>query len=52
MRRRMDIVRRQLGPRPASQRRVEAGAILYTSAPLGLFLATEVTWLISGVALK
>jgi hypothetical protein len=34
------------------KRRVEAGALLYTSAPLGLFLATEVTWLIQGVAMK
>src|SRR5688572_6390513 len=33
------------------KRRVEAGALLYTSAPLGLFLATEVTWLIQGYAL-
>lgn len=31
-------------------RRVEAGALLYTSAPLGLFLATYVTWFIQGVA--
>ena len=30
-------------------RRVEAGAILYTSSPLGLFLATFVTWQIQGV---
>jgi MFS family permease len=30
-------------------RRVEAGALLYTSAPLGLFLATYVTWAIAGV---
>ena len=30
-------------------RRVEAGALLYTSAPLGLFLATFVTWQIQGV---
>lgn len=29
-------------------RRVEAGALLYTSAPLGLFLATWVTWFIQG----
>jgi MFS family permease len=29
-------------------RRVEAGALLYTSAPLGLFLATEVTRFIQG----
>lgn len=29
-------------------RRVEAGAILYTSAPLGLFLATFVDWYIAG----
>lgn len=32
-------------------RRVEAGALLYTSAPIGLFLATQVTWLVQGVAL-
>lgn len=32
-------------------RRVEAGALLYTSAPLGLFLATYVTWFIQGVAM-
>ena len=32
-------------------RRVEAGALLYTSAPLGLFLATWVTWFIQGVAM-
>ncbi|MCA9492312.1 MAG: MFS transporter [Myxococcales bacterium] len=32
-------------------RRVEAGALLYTSAPLGLFLATQVTWLVQGVVL-
>ncbi len=31
------------------RRRVEAGALLYTSAPLGLFLATYVTWFIAGV---
>jgi MFS family permease len=31
-------------------RRVEAGALLYTSAPAGLFLATWLTWQISGVA--
>ena len=30
-------------------RRVEAGALLYTSGPLGLFLATFVTWQIQGV---
>jgi MFS family permease len=30
-------------------RRVEAGALLYTSAPLGLFLATFVTFQIQGV---
>jgi MFS family permease len=29
-------------------RRVEAGALLYTSAPLGLFLATFVDWFIAG----
>src|SRR4051812_23062563 len=33
------------------KRRVEAGALLYTSAPMGLFLATEVTWLVQGYAL-
>jgi MFS family permease len=33
-------------------RRVEAGALLYTSAPVGLFLATWITWQISGVAFK
>lgn len=32
------------------KRRVEAGALLYTSAPLGMFLATYVTWYIQGVA--
>jgi MFS family permease len=32
-------------------RRVEAGALLYTSAPIGLFLATQVTWFIQGVAM-
>lgn len=31
------------------KRRVEAGALLYTAAPLGMFLATGVTWLIQGV---
>ncbi len=30
------------------KRRVEAGALLYTSAPVGLFLATYVTWTIQG----
>jgi MFS family permease len=34
------------------KRRVEAGALLYTSAPLGLFLATYVTYFIQGVAMK
>jgi MFS family permease len=34
------------------KRRVEAGALLYTSAPLGLFLATYVTYVIQGVAFK
>lgn len=34
------------------KRRVEAGALLYTSAPLGLFLATYTTWLIAGVLMK
>jgi MFS family permease len=32
------------------KRRVEAGALLYTSAPIGLFLATYVTWFIQGHA--
>jgi len=31
------------------KRRVEAGAILYTSAPVGLFLATFITYQIQGV---
>lgn len=31
------------------KRRVEAGALLYTSAPMGLFLATFVTFQITGV---
>lgn len=34
------------------KRRVEAGALLYTSAPAGLFLATFVTQQIAGVYLK
>src|SRR6185436_19489542 len=34
------------------KRRVEAGALLYTSAPVGLFLATYLTFLIQGVAFK
>jgi MFS family permease len=34
------------------RRRVEAGALLYTSAPAGLFLATFVNFQIAGVALK
>src|SRR4051812_13800604 len=33
-------------------RRVEAGALLYTSAPLGLFLATFVTYQVQGVYFK
>jgi len=33
------------------KRRVEAGAILYTAAPMGLFLATYVTYMIQGVLL-
>lgn len=33
-------------------RRVEAGALLYASAPVGLFLATFVNWLIAGVWLN
>ena len=31
------------------QRRVEAGALLYTAAPIGLFLATVVTYQVQGV---
>src|SRR5262252_8427262 len=31
------------------KRRVEAGALLYTAAPMGLFLATFITWQIAGV---
>ncbi len=31
------------------KRRLEAGALLYSSAPLGLFLATFVNWLVAGV---
>ena len=31
------------------KRRVEAGALLYTSAPMGLFLATFVTFQVTGV---
>jgi MFS family permease len=34
------------------KRRVEAGALLYTSAPMGLFLATYVTYQIQGVHFK
>ena len=34
------------------KRRVEAGALLYTSAPLGVFLATYVTYAIQGVAFR
>jgi MFS family permease len=34
------------------KRRVEAGALLYTSAPLGLFLATFVTYQVQGVFFK
>jgi MFS family permease len=34
------------------KRRVEAGALLYTSAPFGLFLATFVNWLIAGNLFK
>lgn len=33
------------------KRRVEAGALLYSSAPVGLFLATFVNWLVAGVLL-
>jgi MFS family permease len=33
------------------RRRVEAGALLYTSAPMGLFLATFLNYRIAGVAL-
>jgi MFS family permease len=34
------------------KRRVEAGALLYTAAPLGLFLATFITFQIQGVFFK
>ncbi len=34
------------------KRRVEAGALLYTAAPLGLFLATIITFQIQGVYFK
>jgi MFS family permease len=34
------------------KRRLEAGALLYTSAPIGLFLATFVTYRIQGVMFK
>ena len=34
------------------RRRVEAGALLYTSAPMGLFLATYVNLLVAGVLFK
>ncbi|HEY4184894.1 MAG TPA: MFS transporter [Polyangia bacterium] len=34
------------------KRRVEAGALLYTSAPIGLFLATFVNFQIAGVFMK
>jgi MFS family permease len=34
------------------KRRVEAGAFLYTSAPVGIFLATFVNWLIAGNLFK
>src|SRR5260221_5863617 len=34
------------------QRRVEAGAVLYTAAPVGLFLATFITFQIQGVYVK
>jgi len=34
------------------RRRVEAGALLYTAAPLGLFLATIITFQIQGVYFK
>lgn len=34
------------------KRRVEAGALLYTSAPMGLFLATYVTYMVQGVVFK
>ncbi len=33
------------------EKRVEAGALLYTSAPVGLFLATYVTYFIQGIVL-
>src|SRR5438270_8525250 len=34
------------------KRRVEAGALLYTSAPVGLFLATYVNYWIAGIGMK
>ncbi len=34
------------------KRRVEAGALLYTSAPVGLFFATYLVFIIQGVAFK
>src|SRR5438876_3891287 len=34
------------------RRRVEAGALLYTAAPLGLFLATIITYQVQGVYFK
>jgi len=34
------------------KRRIEAGALLYTAAPLGLFLATYTTYWIQGIAFK
>src|SRR5204862_5663938 len=34
------------------KRRVEAGALLYTAAPAGLFLATLVTYQVTGVYFK
>src|SRR5205085_3872398 len=34
------------------RRRVEAGALLYTAAPVGLFLATIITYQVQGVYFK
>ena len=33
------------------KRRVEAGVLLFTASPMGMFLATQVTYLVQGVAL-
>src|SRR5262249_18426321 len=38
----------EVGP---GHRRVEAGSVLYTSAPMGLFLATRVNYWVQGVAM-